>query len=298
MALKEFIFDCRLRKLSERTIKSYNNNNLRLLHFIEKEFGITELEEITHLCIRGYVEYLTNKKLSEVYVNTVIRSFKVYFQYCVDEGYININPILKVRRQKEPIIIINSFSNEEVIRMLNFYNENNYLSRRNKAILAMLFDTGIRCSELCGLKINDIREDYINVNGKGKKIRHIPITPILFKHLNKYQVIRDSYFKDKYFLDADYYFLSRNARRLTVEAIERIVSIAGKNSNIRSEIRCSPHTARHYYAQAQLRNGIDVYSLSRLLGHSNINITKRYLQSIQDEDVLKKGIISSPLMNL
>ena len=296
--LKEFLFDCTLRKLSERTMKSYKNNNLCLFRFIEKEYGILELESTTHLCVRGYVEYLTKKNLSEVYINTVIRSFKVYFQYCVEEGYIINNPILKVKRQKEPMVVINTFSDSEVKKMMTQYEEKDFLSTRNRLLLAVLFDTGIRCSELCGLKMTDIRDDYINIYGKGKKIRHVPITPVLYKYIIKYNRIRGYYFKDKYFYDADFYFLSRNGRRLTVEAIERVVGKAGESSDVRKEIRCSPHTARHYYAQAQLRNGIDVYSLSRLLGHSNINITKRYLQSIQDEDILKKGLLSSPLMNL
>ncbi len=72
-ALKEFIFDCKMRKLSDRTVKSYRNNNLRLFKFIESEYGIVELEETTHIYIKGYIEYLINKNLSEIYVNTVIR---------------------------------------------------------------------------------------------------------------------------------------------------------------------------------------------------------------------------------
>lgn len=74
--------------------------------------------------------------------------------------------------------------------------------------------------------------------------------------------------------------------------------MAGEGVKVRKEIRCSPHTCRHYFAQAQLRNGLDVYSLSRLLGHENINITKRYLQGLKDEEVLELGVKSSPLMNL
>ncbi|WP_353846378.1 site-specific integrase [Clostridium sp. ZBS13] len=71
-----------------------------------------------------------------------------------------------------------------------------------------------------------------------------------------------------------------------------------QKANIRNEIRCSLHTCRHYFVQAQLRNGVDVYSLSRLLGHENISITKRYLQSIQDGDIVEMSVKTSPLMNL
>ena len=90
---------------------------------------------------------------------------------------------------------------------------------------------------------------------------------------------------------------SRN-KPLTTEAIQRIVKLAGQGANVRKEIRCSPHTCRHYYAQAQLKNGLDVYSLSRLLGHETVNVTKRYLEGIKDTEVLELGVKSSPLMNL
>ena len=112
----------------------------------------------------------------------------------------------------------------------------------------------------------------------------------------KYEQKRVLFVKERY--EHQYYFLSQKGKMLTPEAIERVVKTCGREANIRKDIRCSPHTCRHYYAQAQLRNGLDVYSVSRLLGHEDIGITKRYLQSLQDEDVLSRAIKSSPLMNI
>lgn len=80
--------------------------------------------------------------------------------------------------------------------------------------------------------------------------------------------------------------------------MERVVLECAEACKVRKTIRCSPHTCRHYFAQAQLKNGCDLYTLSRLLGHSNINITKIYLQSMDDERVLDMGVKTSPLMNL
>lgn len=117
----------------------------------------------------------------------------------------------------------------------------------------------------------------------------------------KHERLKEYYFSDKdknLNSHNDYYFLSRNGRRLTVEALERIFKQANQCANVRDAIRCSPHTARHYFAQAQLRNGNNVYNVSRLLGHENINITKRYLQSLQDDKIIEMSIQTSPLMNL
>ncbi len=102
--LKEFTFDCRMRKLSDRTIKSYQNNNLALFRFIKDEYNITELEEINHLHVKGYIQHLSDKKLSEIYINTIVRTFRAYFRYAVEEHYIMKNPIEKIKKQKEPIV--------------------------------------------------------------------------------------------------------------------------------------------------------------------------------------------------
>ena len=109
--------------------------------------------------------------------------------------------------------------------------------------------------------------------------------------------MRYSYLKDNP-LHYDNYFLSYRCKPLTIEAVERIIRIAGKRARVRESIRCSPHTCRHYYAQTQLRNGLDIYSLSRILGHESVNITKRYLQSIRDEQIVELSVDTSPLMNL
>lgn len=126
------------------------------------------------------------------------------------------------------------------------------------------------------------------------KERIVPISPQLKKLLIKYERVREGYLKDN-ILHYDNYFLSYRCKPLTVEGIERIVKICGEGIK---GIRVSPHTIRHYYAQAQLRNGLDVYSLSRLLGHSTIDITKIYLQSIQDESIIELSRKTSPLSNL
>ncbi len=85
---------------------------------------------------------------------------------------------------------------------------------------------------------------------------------------------------------------------MTPEAIERVVKKCGEQANVRTDIRCSLHTCRYTYAQMQLKNGLDVYSLSRILGYENITITKRYLQSLTDADILALAVKTSPLMNL
>jgi integrase/recombinase XerD len=215
----------------------------------------------------------------------------------VQEKYINKSPCEKVPWQKEGKVLIKTFNDDEIKRLLNYYDFSDYLNARNKTIIALLIDTGARNLEVCSIQKADVKEMHIIIKGKGNKERLVPVSPYLKKHLIKYDRIKEGYFKDRYYMPENY-FLSRTGKPLTVEALERIVRLAGEKTKVRDEIRCSPHTFRHYFAQAQIKNGNDLYSISVLLGHEDTSITRRYLQSLQNEDILEKSIKSSPLMNL
>lgn len=119
--LKEFLFDCRLRKLSERTMKGYKNNNLLLLTFLKREFDIDELEDVNYRMIQSYVEYLIQSGKKESYVNGLIKVFSAYFKYCEQEQYINRNPMNRVKWQKEEIPMIETYTDNEVMSMVNYY---------------------------------------------------------------------------------------------------------------------------------------------------------------------------------
>lgn len=295
--LKEFLFEIKIKNYTAKTQKGYRNNNALFHHWLKNEYNIIKLEDVTRLHIKHYIMYLIKKGRKPTYVNGILKNIRAFFKYATSEGYLNVNPALKVNWQKEGKVIINAFNDDEIGRMLNVFNYSDFLNARNKTIIGTLCDTGIRNQELCNLKRTDVRETIIRILGKGNKERYVPISPVLKKMMIKCERIRDFYFKDR-ILNYDNYFLSNRGKPLTVEAIERVVKIAGEKAKVRDEIRCSPHTIRHYFAQEQLRNGLDVYSLSRLLGHENISITKRYLQSIKDEDIVEMGANTSPLMNL
>lgn len=295
--LEEFKIECDLRRLSPRTTKGYYNSTALFLNYLEKHEGIDALEAIRHQHIKKYVQYLLEKKLSPSYINGILKCLRAYFRYARGEFYIGTDPAAKVSWQRENKVLIETFTDDEVVSLLNAFDFSSYLSARNKLILAIAFDTGARNTEICEIKEADIRDNVILLHGKGNKERHVPLTPYLKKALMKYLRIKNIYFDDKQIAYPNL-LLSRTGRPLTKEALEHIFHQAEARADIRPEIRCSPHTARHYYAQANLRNGLDVYSLSRLLGHENINITKRYLQSLHDSSIVELAVHTSPLKNI
>ncbi|MFT8352732.1 tyrosine-type recombinase/integrase [Clostridium saccharoperbutylacetonicum] len=297
--LKEYKYDMQVRNYSQRTIKTSFNSTLKFMNYCKGEFQAEELEDLLPMYFKKYITYLQGLGRSEVYINSIIKYLRGFFKYCVKEDYIpeKQNIMSKIGWLRQKRTIINTFNDKEAQKMLSVWDYKNFYNARNKAIISTFFETGIRNLELCTLKILDIRDTVIKVTGKGNKERIVPISPALKKVLIKYERIRTEYIKDKYVVD-DYYFLSYRSKMLTVEAVERVVRETGEMVKVRKEIRVSPHTIRHYYCQFLLRQKVDSYSISRLVGHSNTNITKIYLQSLEDEKIVEMGSTVSPMMIL
>ena len=220
------------------------------------------------------------------------------FNYLEEEGYVTQNAAAKVKNVRKPKVIIETFSEQEIRRLLGYYSGADYLSIRNKTIIALLFDTGVRCNEMIMMSTEDIKGDYIVVkHGKGNKERVVPKSAYLGKQLMRYLRTREGYFADRV-VKHENLFLSKRGKPLTGEVVGKILKEAAKAVGVSGTIRVSPHTCRHTFAHMQLKNGLDVYSLSRVMGHVNISITQRYLQGIRDRDIVDSSKRTSPLMNL
>ena len=226
--------------------------------------------------------------------------WRTWFNYLVNEGYLEErdNPAKKVKCLRQPRTIIDTFTVAEMKRMIQFYDGKDFLDVRNKTIIMLLFDTGMRCNEMILMEPEDIKQDYILVkHGKGSKERVVPKSPALSKQLVKYCTLRDGYLKEHPTRYKNL-FPSKNGKPMTDEAVARILKYAAKEAGVSPSVRVSPHTCRHTFAQMQLKNGLDLYSVSRLMGHVNIMITQRYLLGIKDKDIVDRGTQTSPLMNL
>lgn len=293
---KEFIFDCQVRDLAPRTIRNYEKQLGYFVRYLEQVHGVAELEELKPIHIKQYVAMLQGKKYKPSYINDLLKAVKVMCSYAYQEGYTDDLITKRVKNVKEPKVLIHTFSDDEIIRMTRFYDGNDYLSVRNRLIMMMLFDTGIRISELTGLKKSQIREGYFTIYGKGRKERVVPQSPTVCKWMIRYDMAREAYFELR---DAqDYYFLSKNGKKLTPEAVNKLMKKAAKALGINPLVRISPHTCRHTFAHQELKNGLDLYSLSRLLGHESVNITQRYLEAVRDDQILTSAKKTGVLANL
>lgn len=301
--IKELIDDFKLNQEILGRVKRYVDLCMFRLHRWEKftanELGITEVETVTSLHIKKYIqERQSVGSESNGTINNNLATLKVFFQYLVDEEFIDeqSNPLRKIRNLKEEKKVIVTFNDDEVSRVINDLKEETYSNVRDKLILIMLFDTGVRVSELCNIKDVDIARRHILIHGKGSKQRLVYISNIMRKYMRRYEELKQERFKKKLQEDIeDYYFLDQSAVKLSRSRINKILKEHCLNAGIRKEVRCSPHDCRHYFAQKQLRNGIDVYSLSRLMGHFDTQITSKYLRGMEQEDILQIGRLHSPL---
>ena len=292
----EFSFHCQCRKLAPRTIKNYTKQIDYLLRFLQQEKQTIHIEDVETKQIKEFLLFMSKAGRTANYVNDLLKAYKVYFKYAFEEGYTAENLAKKIQNVKKPKVIIRTFTERELKKMSNYYDGYDYLSVRNKVIMMLLIDTGIRLSELTGLTEEQIKFDYIIIHGKGNKERVVPKSPLLSKWLIKYLAVRKGYFA--YRVIPDNLFLSKNGRPLTSTMIDRIVKDAGRACGVAGDIRISAHTFRHTYAQFQLKAGLDLYSLSRLLGHESITITQTYLNGLRDKEVLTQAKNTSPLMNI
>lgn len=297
--LEEFVLELEIQNYSNKTIYTYKSKNLNFIKYLENKHKITKIEDVKTLHVKSYVAGLRQAQRKPTYINSVIKSLQAFYKYSKEENFTQNNPITDVKLLKVNQPIINLFTEDEVIRMINTFKGNKFLPIRNKATLSILVDCGLRCSELLNLKMNDIADNYITIREpKNRKDRIVSLSPYTKKAITKYIKCRESYFINK-MLDTDsYLFLSYRGKKLTVEAVERIVKIAGEKANINKNVRCSPHTLRHFYATYALKHDLDLYSLSINLGHSDVSTTSRYLKGLKDKEIVKMSAKSSPLRNL
>ena len=290
--IKEFLIEIEVRKYTPRTIRGYRNNLNLFLPFCT-EHEIAAIENVTLATVKQFTRAMTASKKKGTYINGILKGVKSFLQYCYEEGYGAFNTKCCFPWCKEERAVITAFTPQQVKTMFQNCRGSDFKAIRDRTILTMLIDTGIRCLELCSIRPSDIHEDYIIIQGKNHKQRVVPITPILRKNMVKYEAVKESYFRYKN--KDDTYFLSFHGRALTVSAVEVLMKKYG--SGIEG-IRVSPHTCRHFFAQQQIKMGTDLYTISRLLGHENIQITQTYLNSLRDRDVIEIAKNKSVLMSL
>ncbi len=302
--IQGFELSCQTEGKSPKTIEWYTCFLEKFLQFLNSRFYPVNIDEIDKRHIREFVRYLQLeaktphqcKPLSQATVQGYVRTLKAFFSWVTREEYLVSNPMTKIPVPKATIKVTNTFSQEQIARLIAVYQGYNGSGCRNLTILLLLLDSGIRVSELVGIDLSDISlaEGTIKIRrAKGNKERLVPIGSLvqrtLWKYLNHY---RPRPLTDK----VTRLFLSEEGLSLTRSGIQQMLRRSGKRAGI-TGVRCSPHTFRHTFAKNYLLNGGDIFSLQKILGHSSLASVRLYL-NLFSGDVKKQHQRFSPVDNM
>ena len=193
-AIQEFGFDCKIRKLSPKTIDNYRKQLLYLQRYLADEHRIADVAAVRASHIKLFLDMMDEKGRKARYINDLLKVFKTFFNYCKAEGHIMEHPTARIKNMKQPKVVILTFTEDEIRRLLSYYHKRDFLSVRNRTMIALFFDTGMRLAEVLTLRPEQIHEDYILVHGKGNKERLVLVSPYLAKSLLRYRAMRESRF--------------------------------------------------------------------------------------------------------
>lgn len=294
--IEEFLTDIQIRGYSATTVKNYRYKLINIQnYFLSKNI---QLKNIKKNDIKLWVLFLQKSGKQASSVNIMINMLSQMFEYMIDEEYLLINPAKKINRLLEQHKVIYPLNDSEIKQLLRVakINRSKHIAQRNVVLFTMLLECGLRVSEIVNLKNEDILENQIVIrNSKYNKDRAVAITKILKKEMIKYDRIKKSKYKD---YDFEYYFVSYQLCKLDSKAIWTIMNTMQKQIKLRNVVRFSGHTLRHTYAYMQVRNGMDIYTLSLNMGHSQVSSTQKYLQTLKSDDFVEKSIKYSTLKNL
>lgn len=266
---------CVEKRHSPHTVDGYRRDIARFVSFNPK----ASLKSITPSDIREFLLSLHQKGLSSRSIARSLSSLKSFFKYLVEEDLIVENPVATLETPKIWRKLPNTLSLNEVESLLKQPDVETLLGLRDKAMLEVLYATGVRVSELISLKLNDLNLEvgYIRSFGKGGKERVIPLGEVAQSYIKVYmEHSRPKLLKGK---SLPALFISRRKMPMTRQAFWKILKHYARKAQI--SISVSPHTLRHAFATHLLERGADLRSVQQMLGHSDISTTQIYTHVVQ-----------------
>ncbi len=256
------------KKYSKNTIESYKRDLTQFNNFIDKK--VTDIEDLD---IKQYLKELNILKESNKTVARFISSLRTFYKFLIIEKIVTKNPLENIELPKLNKSLPKTLDEEDIDKLLNIKLTDNY-SFRNKAMIELMYATGLRVTELINLKIQDIDINMalLRTMGKGSKERIIPIGDYALHYLELYILnYRDSMLKKEY---NDYLFLNNHGKQMTRQGFFKILKKIAVENEMEKDF--SPHTLRHSFATHLLNHGADLRSIQELLGHSDISTTQIY----------------------
>ena len=269
--------------LSKNTIESYSRDLQKFITYLEKNNRV-DLSEVANLDIMAFLVEVKSKGLSSKSTGRNLSAVRMFFKFLVQEGFLDIDPSINIESPKIRPSLPSVLSIAEVDSLLSQPDVKTTRGLRDRAMLELLYATGVRVSELVNLKLTSLNLDvgYIIAFGKGSKERIIPLGDTSKDYLKEYLVIvRPKHAKG---MVSSYLFLNPSGKKFSREGFWKMLKRYALKAGINRKL--SPHTLRHSFATHLLERGADLRSVQIMLGHVDIATTQIYTHITQER--LKK----------
>ncbi|MGC8976513.1 MAG: site-specific tyrosine recombinase XerD [Candidatus Ratteibacteria bacterium] len=252
------------KNLSTNTASAYKNDILKFKEFIEEK-GI-DLNKLSSEDITSFIFFLKRKNYSSTSIVRILSGIRNFYKFIAGHGYIE-NLQINIESPKVERKLPDFLTYQEIEKILNL-NEISRKHIRNLAILELFYSSGLRVSEVCDLKVNDLNLEngFIKVKGKGNRERIALLNKKTIELLKKYLSERKG--------NSDYLFLNNQGKRISRQSLWKIVKKYAKYAGINKNVK--PHTLRHTFATHLLNEGLDLRVVQELLGHKSISTTEIY----------------------
>lgn len=270
------------KRSSPHTVEAYERDLVQLEEFIELSFEQKDLTLVSHRELRAWVIDLVEQGLSTTSVNRKIATLRSYYKFLLRNGKIEQDPTYKLKSLKNPKKLPEFLQEKSIASVLeeSVY-EDNFQGRRDRIVMEFLYLTGVRLSELIGLRWSDIDliQDQVKVLGKRKKERIIPITKGLKQNIISYQKVFEETFPKA---GQSHYFIVNNSGKksypmMVYRIVRQYLDLFAQTS------KRSPHVLRHTFATHLLNKGADLNAVKDLLGHANLAATQVYTHNSMEK---------------
>lgn len=290
MLVEDYLANCTIKGLAPKTIKAYSQSLYTFYNWLGKE-----IDGATKLDIANYISSMSKRGVSKVSVNNHIRNLRAYYNWLFDNDYICKNPMAKVRQikvQREPVLFL---QDEDIQSLLKAIDLSKYHEYRDKVVLLLLLDTGMRIGETLAITLDNVNFSNNSIylpwqTTKGKKARTVFFSLTLRKLLKLWLKHRDIYVTN-----SPYLFPCSHGEILSVNAFERNLRRYSARVGIEG---VTPKVFRNNFAKRFLMAGGDIYTLSRILGHSSVTVTEKAYLDITDKDLRERYQTFSPVENM
>ncbi len=267
--VQAFLLHLHTKNFSPHTLQGYEEDLTQFTDFCANR-KLTDIHDFSLATVRSFLASLSAHKYQRNTLLRKIASLRSFANFLVDQGQLENNPFKLLPAPKRERLLPKFLNLEETTRLINTAGETGQFAVRNRALLELIYSSGLRRSEVVGLKISDI--DFFNgvvkVLGKGNKERYVPVTASALQALKDYLATRPNP------QPADALFLNKNGTPLTGDGLAYIFKNLAIKSNIVRKV--SPHSLRHSFATHLLNNGCDLRSLQEMLGHKSLLATQVY----------------------